>query len=364
MSRPSFSVGFASTDWSKIGEGIAPNGCTWYRCMLPARQLAQAKIDTEVGVLNVRPNGRFAIQHPFQQKSTLYKIIVLKVVMHKAALDNIEKAKAAGQKIVVDIDDLFPELHEKNLAYKNTDPQKNKDNNREILASLIERATALICSTPFIYDYYKTMYPDKPIFMVRNSIDTDRWPRVFPAKREPRIGWLGATPWRSKDLEQLSPFFNEYITSRKVVFHHTGHINWATAAFIPLGITDKTLLTASPMVPLSELPQAYSEMDIGIVPLNDIPFNRAKSFIKGLEYAAAGVPFVASSLPEYEHLAQNGVGRVASTHNEWISHLDELLDYKIRKDEAILNREIIEEEFSIKSQAAKWINVFSEISKL
>lgn len=42
-------VGFASMDWSNVDDGIAPNGCTWYRCILPARELIKAKIKSDVG---------------------------------------------------------------------------------------------------------------------------------------------------------------------------------------------------------------------------------------------------------------------------------------------------------------------------
>jgi hypothetical protein len=80
-------------------------------------------------------------------------------------------------------------------------------------------------------------------------------------------------------------------------------------------------------------------MDIGIVPLRDTPFNRAKSAIKGLEYAAAGVPFIAQNLDSYASLRNDlGVGRIAKRPTDWIRHIKELLDVDIRREEAARNR--------------------------
>lgn len=359
----SFSVGFASLDWGKDGENFVPNGCTWYRCILPAQQLNLAGIHASFGFLGIKPNGRFVIKRLNGTFSQKHKIIVLKVIMSIETLNGMSIAQENGQKIVVDIDDLHEELHETNMAYKSTDPTKSRENNREIYAQIIARADALICSTPFIEQYYKTRYPNKPIFMVRNAIDIDRWTRYRVVKRKPIIGWLGATPWRSLDLEQISPFFDEYLKSRDAYFHHAGHINWAPPAHLRLGVNPDRC-SVSPMVPLHELPEVYSQFDIGIVPLNDIPFNRAKSFIKGLEYAAAGIPFVASDLPEYRYLAEAGVGRVAKSRHEWEKHLDSFMKLSVREEESRRARSIVQKQFSIAHTAEQWIDVFTRINAL
>lgn len=355
-----WSVGFASMDWSHVDGSIVPNGCTWYRCILPAQQLNLAGIHASFGMLGMKSNGKFIIKRLNETLSEHHKIIVLKVIMSRQALEFMPQAQARGQKVVVDIDDLFDEIHESNHAHTSTDANRSPDNNREIYKQIIAQADALICSTPFIEQYYKKLYPSKPIYMVRNSIDIERWKRMKAVKRQTIIGWLGATPWRSLDLEQMAPFFNDYLESRDVKFHHSGHINWAAGAHLRLKI-DPSRCSVSPMVPLFELPTAYAHFDIGIVPLNDIPFNRAKSFIKGLEYAAAGIPFVASALPEYEYLAEHGVGRVASTPDEWANHFDELLSRSLREDESIHNFNIVKKEFSIQANAKKWVDVFAEI---
>jgi glycosyltransferase involved in cell wall biosynthesis len=66
------------------------------------------------------------------------------------------------------------------------------------------------------------------------------------------------------------------------------------------------------MVPFAELPRVTARFDIGIAPLADIPFNRARSDIKLKEYAASGVPWLASPVGPYLGLGEDeGGGLVA-----------------------------------------------------
>lgn len=303
------------------------------------------------------------VRAPLYKQDGIYsghQMLVFKLPMHITNLVAADIARAAGVKIVVDIDDWFDNLPDTNRAKQQTDPELNKDNNRDIYFQVIEMAHALICSTPFLYEFYKNKYPGKPIFMVRNSIDVARWPNRQTRKNIPVIGWVGATPWRSRDLEQLAPFFREYLTSRKVSFHHSGHIPGVDSAASLLGI-DESSATTMQMYPITQLPELFTNIDIGIVPLNNVEFNHAKSYLKGLEYAAANVPFVASSTPEYEFLADAGVGRIARNETEWVAHFDELMNYGMRSDEAQVNRQIITEHFSIDSFASQWEETYKNI---
>jgi len=360
-----FSVGFASQDWSKVGELLIPNGCTWYRCVLPLKELQKFGHGAVVGTVASSSSGEIGIgiRKPlYSQEGTAsgLNIIVFKLAMHISNLTAIEKAESSGQKIVVDIDDWFDGLPESNRAFETTNPETNKENNRDIYFSVINRAHALICSTPFLYEQYKLKYPSKPIFMVRNGIDLGRWKKKKHFYKKPVIGWVGATPWRGNDLEQLSGFFGDYLLRNKLTFHHSGHIDGAQKASELIGApSDKS--TTQGMIPILNLPELFKKIDIGIVPLNNIPFNHAKSYLKGLEYAAAGIPFVASYSPEYEVLAQSGIGRVAYSESDWLYHFDELLNHNMRNDEAEVSQEILKEQFSMDVIAKEWENVFMNI---
>lgn len=358
------SIGFASQDWSMAKPLAYPNGCTWYRCVLPAIAMIGRKHTCQVGLITIDGgNVGIKVTSPLYKQDGVFsghKMIVFKLPMHLANVAAADIAISKGVKVVVDIDDWFEGLPESNRAKKLTDPESSKENNREIYFQVIEMAHALICSTPFLYDFYKKKHPSKPIFMIRNSIDVNRWPKRNTRSCAPVIGWVGATPWRANDLEQLAPFMQNYLRTRNIKFHHAGHSPDAPLAHNLLEI-DESMSSKSGMLPMTQLPSLFDNMDIGIVPLNNLEFNYAKSYLKGIEYAAAGLPFVASSTPEYEYLASHGVGRIAKSHDDWVYHFDELMDFNMRKDEAEINLEIIKNQFSIESHAHAWEETYRNI---
>lgn len=355
-------IGFLTLDWAWGTKPLQPNGCAWYRCLLPMRELEKYGWRVGMGFPQTHKDYGFGVVLNDNKAVHGWNIVVLKLIMLGDAVDAIPAAQRAGQKIVVDVDDFFEGLAPTNMAYHTTDPKRDSKNNRQHYMRGIEMADAVITSTPFLFDYYSKKR--KNVFLVRNAIDIDRWKhRKDRAVNFPTIGWVGATPWRSGDLEQLSPFFASYLRQKGLKFHHAGHTPNAPLAATQLKINTNFVLT-SPMQPISNYPEMFKNIDIGIVPLNDIPFNHAKSFIKGLEYAAAGIPFIASPSPEYTYLEEEMVGRIARNKDEWVGHFDELLNPKTRKDDIELNYEIVKEKFTMAARGADWDNVMEQILKL
>jgi glycosyltransferase involved in cell wall biosynthesis len=358
-------VCFLTFDWAYGTDPLEPNGCAWYRCILPAKEVQKHGWETGVGFPGWNDEHGFGMLIPEDKAIHGWDIIIFKLVMLKSIAEKREIAQKLGQKIVVDIDDWFEGLEKTNLAYKMTDPEKNADNNREHYLDIIYNADALITSTPFLYNFYKNEKNIKNVFLVRNGIDIDRWtPRKDFSRWLPKLGWVGATPWRSMDLETMAPWFGQFLEKNRLTFHHSGNIKNADSAIHQLGIPSTVKTSTEPMRVISKYPEIFRKIDIGIVPLNNIGFNHAKSTIKGLEYAAAGVPFVASYSPEYAILEQQGVGRVANNPQEWIGHLEELLDPKIRKEDIERNLENIKKTQTIELRGQEWAEVLHEIKKL
>jgi glycosyltransferase involved in cell wall biosynthesis len=141
------------------------------------------------------------------------------------------------------------------------------------------------------------------------------------------------------------------------MIHHAGHSD-NSPAFAEVTGVNPNRVTTSPIVPINDYSSGF-KFDIGIVPLNDIPFNYAKSNIKGLEYAAANIPFVASDVPEYRHLHEDGVGHIARTPEEWVNQLEHLLTYQNRRLEAARSYQTVVDKWSIEARAKDWQAVFS-----
>lgn len=355
-------VTFLTFDWAFGTKPLEPNGCAWYRCYLPMKELEKHGWETGMGFPGWNAEHGFGMLIPDDKAVHGWDVIVLKLIMLGNVADKIEKAQEMGQKIVVDIDDWFEGLEKTNLAYQMTDPEKNPKNNRDHYMYIIEHADAIITSTPFLYDFYTKDRGKTNVYMVRNGIDFSRWNQRKDFSRWlPKVGWVGATPWRSLDLEQLSPFFGNFLLDNHLQFHHSGHIKNAKYAKNQLGIPNTVKTTTEPMKPISTYPELFRKIDIGIVPLNDIPFNHGKSCIKGLEYAAGGVPFIASYSPEYQLLSDQGVGRVAKNEKEWLEHLEALLDPQVRKEDVERNLEGIKKYQSMEVRGNSWNEVMHEI---
>ena len=79
-----------------------------------------------------------------------------------------------------------------------------------------------------------------------------------------------------------------------------------------------------PWVPYGTLPRELSNLDIGIAPLVDMPFNRARSNVKLKEYAASGLAWLASPIGPYAELGEEQGGRLVAD-GDWYGAIEQLV---------------------------------------
>ncbi len=77
-------------------------------------------------------------------------------------------------------------------------------------------------------------------------------------------------------------------------------------------------------VPFRELPALVASFDVGIAPLVDEPFNRARSNIKLKEYATLGIPWLASPIGPYVGMGEQEGGRLVE-NGSWREQLERLV---------------------------------------
>lgn len=347
-------IAFLSNDYNGTFPWITPGGCTYYRCLLP---MSVAGHKARMGMPAWDPIRGFGVKETTATGIFGFDKVVLKLIMSKTALAQVDLAQKLGQKVIVDIDDYHEGLTPANKAYAITDPESNKRSNREIYEQIIRKADAVIVSTPFLYDIYKER--NERVFMIRNGVNTNQFTKRKHTHAKPIIGWAGAISYRNNDLEQLREWLPGFLEEHDLMFHHAGH-EPADGSFAEVTGVPSHRVTTSPIVTIDRYADGL-RFDIGLVPLSDIPFNYAKSNIKGLEYAASGIPFVASDLPEYRLLHEFGVGRLARTAEDWRLHLKELLDYTLRKREAARQYQTVTSDWSIQARAEEWQYVLGQI---
>ncbi|HWB36848.1 MAG TPA: glycosyltransferase, partial [Rugosimonospora sp.] len=98
--------------------------------------------------------------------------------------------------------------------------------------------------------------------------------------------------------------------------------------------------------------------DIGIAPLAHHSFNFSKSHIKALEYAALGIPVVASDEPPYSKFVRHGeTGFLVKRDHEWGVYLRKLIkdrDLRVAMGEAARRQAA---EWTIQGNVGKWAAV-------
>jgi glycosyltransferase involved in cell wall biosynthesis len=342
------SVGFITSDFTMNVDPPQPNGCAWYRMVLPSRALAALGWETGVGLPRVNEEAGIGLAH---LDGALYgwDVNVFKLLMHEATATLIRTMQAKGSRIVIDVDDFHFGIDEENVAASSTNPYTNPKSNRAFYEMGIRAADTVTVSTAFLADFYNTRVRD--VRIVRNALDVDRFEMVEQPET-PTFGWVGGTWWRSGDIELLSEWLPQFVKDHGVGVHHSGHIPSDSKHFgVRAGLKR---VTTEPMKLIRDYPSLLQHFHVGLVPLTRQPFNEAKSYLKGLEYAAAGIPFIATPTEEYRLLHEAGVGRLAEGPDEWADHARELLDPQVRRSEAARQRKIVEEQFNISHKGLEW----------
>lgn len=377
-------IGFASNDWAMkavdpLTERPSYGGSGWYRCGLIARHLRELG-DFEVfeGTLIFhRPSGTFGVRewptHDFKAEDAPFQIdldvIVLQRWMFASVAAETETARRAGQVVIQDVDDHFWALDPANRAHRATDPVADAIENRDHYLDAVKAASMVTTTTPYLADELVRVGVKAPIHVLENRVDVRAFEaRAKAARSNPRpvIGWVGAIPWRSGDLEVLKGILGPFLDRHDLFAYHGGDL-WIegedgerdlSQTFAHKTGVNPDRVRTRPMVPIFDYPSLFDVLDIGLVPLRDVPFNRAKSWVKGLEYAASGVPFVASDLPEYRRLEKRfDIGRVASRARDWSRHLTALGDPLVRAEEASINLAAVEL-LDIRRGIADWRDVY------
>lgn len=101
------------------------------------------------------------------------------------------------------------------------------------------------------------------------------------------------------------------------------------------------------------------QIDIGIAPLADIPFNRARSNVKVKEYAAAGAMWLASPIRPYLGLGSDEGGRLVAD-GEWYEAIDSLIRHPLERKRLQLRARAWSTDQSIHRQVHQWEDLFDE----
>lgn len=351
-------IAYITDEWRETGGGYCPGTSAWVRLWEPAQALAdRGHRVTLAASLAPLPDGRLLPVHRDGTPSAAgAPDLIVSHLTTGLRMREVCEARAAGQVIVADVDDWFWDADDQGEEFC-VDPAG-------VLAGAAKLAAvdAVTVSSRYLADELPGRMPlGGPTILLRNMVDPDRFPvaPVSEATSGLRVGWVGWITNRKPDLRTLRPWFDRWLTRSGSVFVHHGTLSGdgTTAAAALAGVRPSRTGRTRPVVGPPDYPDLLTGFDIGIVPLRDCPQNHAKSFLKGLEYAAAGVPFVAQRTAEYEAL---GAGLLASTPREWAAALDALACPDRRRQEQERGLQAVTR-WSRHSQAGEWESAYADL---
>lgn len=105
--------------------------------------------------------------------------------------------------------------------------------------------------------------------------------------------------------------------------------------------------------------QSIAECDIGVMPLNDSPWERGKCGYKLIQYMACGLPVVASPIGVNTQIVRDGInGFLVTSADAWVGRLEQLLhDAELRRSMGREGRRRVEAAYCVQQAGPRLANL-------
>ncbi len=213
-------------------------------------------------------------------------------------------ARKSGRPYVVDYDDAL---------FHNYDESSNPLVRRLLsnkLDGLIRNAALITAGNQYLADYARA-HGAKKVALVPTVVDPDRYPVREPSPDPAlRVGWIG-TPANARYLEPVIAAMNR----------------------LPPELPMRLVTIGAPALETGRIVQErhdWSEdreaellrdIDVGVMPLQDAPWERGKCGYKLIQYMAAGKPVIASPVGVNRSIVTPETGFLADGEAEWMAAL-------------------------------------------
>ncbi len=290
---------------------------------------------------------------------------IFQVTYYDDTLAFFECAKQVykDKKFITEVDDWIFDIPPYNIA---SNPYRPGSEKEQIAYDQLELSDALIVSTSFLKENLQTMLPEKPIHVIPNSIDFDIWDNVkSDGKMVPkgdsvvRVGYSGCGN-HSGDLELVKPVL-------LALLDEFPNLEIIIAAEFDCfkDVKHPRFIVPGRWVSIMDYPAMVKgwDLDIGIAPLRDNNFNRAKSNLRWLEYSSLSLPTVASNVrPFAESITQGADGILCATKQDWYANLKNLIEKPdVRKFMGQTAYQLVKQDFNMFKIARDYAALLREI---
>lgn len=273
-------------------------------------------------------------------------VFVVHAALNDVELNALEEYRALlpGLRIVFLLDDLISQVPEKSSVYR-TFMAGFRDARRRLRRAL-KSCDRFIASTPFLAESLASSM-EADVKIIPNRLSRDPWATLSSRRRggpRPRVGWAGAQQHLG-DLEILLPVLQAL--HREVDFVFMGMCPDSLRPYVA-EFHDFVAIDAYP----AKL--AALDLDLALAPLEDIPFNKAKSNLRLLEYGILGWPVICSDIEPYR-LYDAPVTRVPNEAEHWIGAIrGKLADPVVLAGEGSTLREWVRKHFILEDHLDEW----------
>lgn len=184
----------------------------------------------------------------------------------------------------------------------------------------------------------------KKVVIIPTVIDIKRYMDKKHSDIRPLvIGWVG-TPSTFKYVLEIKDIIQHLIGKHQVVFHF-------------IGVTDSgdfdngvQYITWSEETEVSSI----QKFDIGIMPLNNNPWELGKCSYKLIQYMACAIPVIASPIGMNNEVVQQGKnGFLVQSIEDWVEAVIQLKDIEKRIVMGNYGRNVVEDKYSLQVQSKK-----------
>lgn len=261
------------------------------------------------------------------------------------------RLKQAGVAIVFDNDDDLTRVPKGSPAY--ADMRENRTEVAQALTRMM-RLSDLVTTTCGELAGRLRRLGAGDVRIVENYIEPGFVRSARPSKKGVVIGWVAASEHRG-DLKVLGlrRTFGQLLEDHPDVR--------LVSVGLDLDVRSDRYEHHRPMQ-LAKLPTTIATFDLALAPLADTSFNRVRSNIKVKEYAAAGVPWLASAIGPYKGLGEEQGGRLV-TNFGWADELAALIEDDAARAQLAERAAAWGKTQTVTGNAEKWEAVFAEAAE-
>lgn len=220
--------------------------------------------------------------------------------------------------------------------------------------NLFKLSARVIAINDLIGDYALQYNPN--VTIIPNSIDTEKYQPLSskdnPSDTSANLVWIGSHSTMPNLLAVSEPL-------KKIQSEYKCPLLIIGAGKSELRGVETEMIQWSAETEIKDLQRG----DIGLLPLDDAPWNNWKFFFKAIQYMAVGIPVIARKIGSNSEVIQDGVnGFLVETDEEWYGRIKLLItNPQLRSEMGANARRTVLEKYSLSSQIPRIVEAFESV---